>query len=605
MANPKDPAAIQAALSKLQADQQASRENMAKQISEMTSTNMAGSIASSLPGIDTSALSGLASNALNQASEMATGVVNSVSGIVNDAMNKASDMASSLMSSASSVLGSSLSDIAGAFPDAAKQMFSAINEKVGDLGSIAGDLLKGPKEVDSILKTLGADSAEAIQSPVAFISKPLNDVMQGVENMAQGSSMMDALGGLTGGALSDLSSAVGSVLSNPSDIMGAINNVTNDLASNLTSGISSFAGSVTSSITGVIGPITSTVGSYASSLMDGAKSMLGGIGSGDGILGKITGAVSSVVGTGKNILGSIGDVAGSVIGGAQSIIGGVADSLGIGGLISSTGLTNGALAKLPSTMLNNLANQSLSSVAGAASSFMQSKLGSFNNVLGALTGVTSNQDLLSRVMGLGGSYPAQTVNGQPLSSTFGNNPMSTITKMYKAASGICGNVQMPSNMNNYAMNKDMFDILAGLSIDLGMNDLLKQLMNCGGEGYIDNRTTSALKYKSTSVARKGDVNTYRVLQQSVGSQNIINPIRDSQILVANMQGTSSQKSIFREVLDDFGLKNKDLTHTNYAGRDVVRGAAVSFMSAAGTSIIDSMVGTQTRKLAQAAIYAFS
>lgn len=608
---------------------------------------LANNMASGLQSAVTDKLPGVASDMLSALSP--SNLMSAASGMVSGVVDQAAQAAQQLVGQATNVLGSSISDLANSFPSAVKDMFGALNKSVESLGGIVQDIAKAPKEVDSLLKQLGSDAAEALTSPVAFVSKALNDVMTGVSNIVEGSNMMDALGGLASGVVDNLGKSLGTVLSTASEIGNAVNQVTNTLASGITGGINAITNGIGGAINSVVGPITSTVGNFASSLTSGIQSTISGVigGAGSllnsvtssigGALGSIGSSISETVGGflkgGSGLLSgitsTIGNVVGGVVGTAEGIIGGVqglasgvANSLGLGKILDATGLTSSSLTKLPSALLGSLANQAISSVTGAATDWLADKMSSFTNIFGKIGGVggLTKEQCLSAIMGMGGSYPTQTVNGVPGIDLFGDNTSNDINKMYSAAASICSNISLPINLTNFALNKDLFDILAGLSCDLGLSDLLKQLMNCGNavqtladEGeetpeainYIDNRTIKILSSKSSSVAKKGDINTYNAIQQASGAHNITDPEKDIQTLIANTEGTASQKKAIAETMEGFGMTADDITHTVVGGIKAIKGFATTFMAASGAGIIDDLIGKENRQLTQATVFAYA
>lgn len=509
--------------------------------------SLTSGIQNAIPGVDAEKLSSM----LNS---------NSIASTLGNLEKEAQNALKSIQGQATALLGSSLDSIAGTFPDAAKQLFTQLNPDTTKLASIVQDITKGPKEVDAKLESLASDSASAIANPVAFISKPVNDAIKGVDTMTQGSGIKDLMSGMDSLDISNLSKSVGFNITSSSDITKAISSVTNGLASQVKS-IPDTLGSLKSS---VLAPITSTVKSFEGSLMSGIKSTLGSIDSSTGL--------SSIISAGKN-------------------------------------LANSAIGVLPTSLQSYVSSKSNSFISSTAEKLLGDSLGSFNNILGAIPGVSSADSLLTKLLSLGDSsgYSSLTdKSGKPLTSSLGNNSSATLDVLYAAAKTICAGVEQPSTLN-YRYNKDLYDVLLQLASELGISDLIKQLEKCaGGEAaYFDSRSLKLLQSATRTAAQSGDVNTYSTLQQTIGAQNVIGAKQDAIILNTNMSGTSENVETYNQVIERFGYTAFSLLTKQTLGKNVISGSLTALMSASNTKVVDDALGSDVRKLVQGAVYAYA
>lgn len=472
----------------------------------------------------------------------------------------ASDQLKSLQGKADSLFGASIDSIASSFPDAAKQLFSQVNPQAGMLGSL-GDLTKGPKETDDKLQSLASDSAEAIASPVSFVTKPINDAIKGIDTQSKGMGVKDLLSGMDSFDISNISKSVGFNITSSSDMSKAISSVTNSLS-------------------GQIRDIPSMMSSLSSSI-------------------------------GAPITSSLKDFQGGLMSGIKEIASSVSSSTGLGELLSAgSNLTGSALSILPPSVRSAISYSADSFLINSAQSILGDKMGSYANILGMLTGTSLQGSLFNNLLSLGDSsgYPMQTDQyGKPLFGSVGNNSSNDINALYKAAMTICSGINNPTYMN-YRQNKDLYDILMMMAASMGLTDLMRQLQNCAGgqASYYDSRTTSLLQGSTRSVATQGNPYAYAALQDILGPSNVRNPKQDVIILNANMKGTPSNIQAYNGVLSGYGYTSSDLLMNGRVGSyPVYSGQNTALMSASNTNVVDAMIGSGVRSLIQGALFSYS
>lgn len=530
-------------------DAQMAQAHAAAKAQEATQSNLASNLMGNLKGqlgdiggkLDPSALGGMVSNLQNQASQ----IMGSVAG------------------EASSLINSSLSQITSAFPSAAKDLFGTLNMDISSLVNKSMDQFVGLKEVNSKIESLASDSAGAIANPVSFISKPLNDVMQGVSTLPQGMGVKDALSGLSPDSLSNLSKSVGFSIDSGSDFTKALNTVTSDLSSKISGGSSS----LTSMISDVVGPVTSSVNSFAGSFMSGISSTISGVVNSSG-LSSISNLASSAISSGKD-------------------------------------LTNAALNALPSSVRSSVKSLGASYISDMATNILGDNLSSYTTAYRLLSNTSQKGNILNTVLNLsnGSSYNNLTDSaGKSLFNLFGNNKDTDIQQMYKAAKYLCNEINTPSYMN-YRSNKDLYDILMQYAGSMGLTDLMRQLNKCTGmdTSFFDNRTSSILKTSAKNSTKSGNVYTYGTVLDIVGSSNLKNSKNDMLVLNANMKANRAEVEEYMRILDELGYEPEDLVMDEFGNIRVLNGNNTILMTASNTKVIDSIIGSDNRKLVQGAM----
>lgn len=519
---------------------------------------------SGLAGNASGALSGLASGAAGAvgglAGSLQGSISNAISGVTGSLGGSLNSLMGGALSSLSGVAGASISKLASAFPDALS-MFTSPSAKAATMTSISKD--QGKKEADTKIESLASDAAAAIANPVAFVSKPVKDIMKGMDTMSKGAGVQDLMKGMSPSSLANLGSVVGSSIGSSSDVMGAINKVTNDLAGKI--GGSNILGSITSGLSNTLGPITSGLNNFAGSLTSGIKSALG----------SVTSVASGIIQAGSD-------------------------------------LANAALSVLPDPLRNVVSAVGTGYLSNMANDLLGNKLSSIQNVMGLLGNTSFAGSLIGNVAGLSSnaSYNGYvnadgTWNTSVSSGNVSANNTNDIMALYDAAMTICNNIKAPS-IYSYGNQKDLFDLLLQLAAQFGLTDLMKQLANCTGNDLFDSRSVETLRKSMGKVAYGGDSVLMSTITSIIGANNVLNPQQQLVTLNANMQGTRANVAAYNELLGQYNTSVPQLVSTNQIGKyNILSGGRVSVMSASNTQVIDGAIGRDTRALLQGATALFT
>lgn len=506
--------------------------------------SMIAGIQSKLPGISADKLSELASTDL-------TAQFNS----------QLTNQLGNIQSSAESLMGASLNSIASSMPDVTAQ-FGAVNTLAGKLGSAASDV-KGSLESDYKLTTLASDSAEAISQPVAFVSKPITDSIKGIDTMVQGATAKDYLSGMSLSEIDNVSKALGTTITTSSDMSNAIVNATNDLKAQVT-GTKDSINSLSESI---LAPVSSTIKNFSDSLMGGIKNTVSAIDS-------VTGASSIIEATKE--------------------------------------LGKEALSILPAPMQNMISSMSDDYISSTIDKISSEKFASANYILGILSGSSSDASIVEKITHLGDSsiYSMLTDSeGKPLDSILGQNDSSLVSSLYKAAQILCPGITEPDH-TDFRFNKDLYDILLQLATELGLTDLVKQLQECMGEEessgntYFDSRSHRVLRDTTSTVAESGNVSMYDTILDIIGPSSYTDPVGELRVLSANMEGTATNVETYEKVLETMNITKSDLMTESYSGETILSGREITFMTATNNEVVDSFLGSDTRKLVQSSVFLY-
>ena len=506
------------------------------------------------------------------------------SSLTNTATSLMKEVQSALTSS-DNMLTASLSSIASSFPDAATSIFGNINTDALSLSNITSTVTQGAREVDSKLQSLASNSAEAIAQPVAFVTKTVQDTISGVSTMTQRSGIIDLTAGMDSLELSNISKATGIDIKDSSDLTSAIKSVTSEIAT----AISEAPSNLSSLVQSVTEPITSTIENYSSSLMNGLDASVN-----------------------NSILGSVSDTVSSVITGGEAIDDAVLDTL--------PSPVNTWLSKTSDNFINETATKLLGDNQKIA-----------NYILNKFSSASDSDNILQKVINLGdsSSYPQVTDEaGGSLSALLGNGDQNQIKEMYNIAKELCPNITNTTSTVNYRYNKDLYDVMLQLATELGMTDLINQLKRCQAQieslntrssrnpednsPYWDERSVKILQTATTDVVYRGDIDTYRCIQENIGSSQLCNTEEEIKILVTNLNLNVSdetevtrRKELYNNIISDLGYTTEQLVTETVLEHQALKGADITAMSATNTDIIDDAIDADTRLLVQSAMYAYA
>ena len=505
----------------------------------------------------------------NATSDLTKSIANGVSGAsgVGNLSNLADGALSSFQSqlgnlSGGNLLGDISSQLTSKFPGVS-DLFD--ESPVGKLTNVVPEAYKGTQETNTKINSLTADSSAAIANPVAFVTQPLNSMVSNIGQTASATNIPDIGNFLSSESLSNMSAALGSNF-NSSNILGSITSVTNSLGG----AISGATGFVNNNL---LGPVTSSLSSFGGNITDSLKS------------------VASNLNTGS-----------------------LFSSNGSRGLLNFDSISNSLLSVLPDSAKGFISAFDTSSIARDVNNFLSEKVSSAANFSRLLGDIVDGTDILNTITSLTGNYN-KLVNGDGtgVEFLFGKNKSSAVNTLYDIGASICDKVNRPS-VFDYANNKDLFDLLLQIAKDMGINDLIDQLSSC--EKFFDSRSKTVLLNGITSAAASGNVHTVQSITNAVGASNISNAKNILTQTNANMKlsyTTEEDKDLSNNKISTYNslLQANHLTVNNLIEDDselVIKGSKVqvldankvTVMSASNTKIVDAAIGSNLRKLVQAA-----
>lgn len=472
----------------------------------------------------------------------------SVEGMVNDALAALSNLGANPLG----VLGSSLGDLTATVTNAVSTAFGTVNETIGALTSNLGAIANGPKEVLSQIESLAADSAEALSSPVSFITRATNDVLQGTGMEQVLGKTQDWLKDMDGDLLGKIGSAtgLGNILSTDG-LKNAISKATNELAK--------------------------------------------GFGGVDGLFGDV-----------KSVLNNAGDYLGSFATGIADTIDSVAGSILPTGILKGVhNITDDIRDLVPDKMGDWLASKSEKFLDKAISKATDTVSKNIAHAISKVTGVGISDTILTDIMkglysnGNRGMNGAVMSDGTTLYPKAGNNSTQVIDKLYEAARGICSNVQ-PLGYIDYDRNKDTFDLLATLAAKLGLTDLLEQLRQCANANnlYFDSRTIQSLASTIRDIAMDGNPFSFGTVVETAGVSNVSDPATEYKILGANLPNDSGYRDEYYSVGNRIGICTDDVLRSSAstAKNSVISGRDAIFMGAGNNGVVEQALRGKENKI---------
>ena len=476
-----------------------------------------------------------------------------------------SPVTESLMSTAS--LGmKSISDLASKANDSIKSIFTSDAAKLKEnaiLASAKEDT--GQKETDSKIKSIASSDNTAIVKPTAFKA-----------------------GGGNG--------------------IGATTNVPQD------------AGETEVPKTGQLAKTAqelkekdNTDGSWLSTLKSSSKDLQD----------NITAASKSVNETAKT---AVGDTIGSAVGEVkemtkvfttvtQPVTGAITEAISCG-----SGIANSIADALPESVGKYVKAGYTTALQSASNKILGSKASTVAALAGLLPGVTDTNNLWSIVAGLSTNSEDTLLdaNGNVIAGT-GGNSASDINALFAAASKVCSGVSSP-NATSQNQQQSLFDSLMALAGQKGASGLLSQMASCtgssGNQSLFSSSTISILQSCLETSSSKGDVNTTSAIVEAIGGQNVKAPNELVTTLVGNMDKesaksivnastTGNEPSPLHSIMNECNVTVESLTSKPTPVGSALNATSIAIMSSNNNAIIDSMIGTDTRSLTQAALFAYS
>ena len=492
-----------------------------------------------------------------------------LSDITSGASNMISSVTESLMSTAS--LGmKSISDLASKANDSIKSIFSADAAKLKENAALASAKEDtGQKETDSKIKSIASSDNTAIVKPTAFKAGGGNGI-GATTNVPQdaGETEVPKTGQLakTAQELKEKDNTDGSWLS-------TLKSSSKDLQENIAAASKSVNETVTTAKAAVGDAINSAVGEVKEMTKVFSTAVQ-----------PVTGAITEVISCGSGIANSIADA-------------------------------------LPESVGKYVKAGYASALQSASNKILGSKASTVAALAGLLPGVTDTSNLWSIVSGLS-TGTADTLldeNGNVISGT-GGNTASDINALFAAAGKVCSGVSSP-NATSQNQQQSLYDSLMALAGQKGASGLLSQMAACtgssGNQSLFSSSTISILQSCLDASSSKGDVETTSAIVEAIGGQNVSAPKELVTTLVGNMDTESAKKIVnasttgntssspLHSIMNECNVTVESLTSTPTPVGSALDATSIAIMSSNNNMIIDSMIGTDTRSLTQAALIAYS
>ena len=492
-----------------------------------------------------------------------------LSDITSGASNMISSVTESLMSTAS--LGmKSISDLASKANDSIKSIFTSDAAKLKENAALASAKEDtGQKETDSKIKSIASSDNTAIVKPTAFKAGGGNGI-GATTNVPQdaGETEVPKTGQLakTAQELKEKDNTDGSWLS-------TLKSSSKDLQENIAAASKSVNETVTSAKAAVGDAINSAVGEVKEMTKVFSTAVQ-----------PVTGAITEVISCGSGIANSIADA-------------------------------------LPESVGKYVRAGYASALQSASNKILGSKASTVAALAGLLPGVTDTSNLWSIVAGLstGTDDTLLDENGNVISGT-GGNTASDINALFAAAGKVCSGVSSP-NATSQNQQQSLYDSLMALAGQKGASGLLSQMAACtgssGNQSLFSSSTISILQSCLDASSSKGDVETTSAIVEAIGGQNVSAPKELVTTLVGNMDTASAKKIVnasttgntssspLHSIMNECNVTVESLTSTPTPVGSALDATSIAIMSSNNNMIIDSMIGTDTRSLTQAALIAYS
>lgn len=491
-----------------------------------------------------------------------------LSDITSGASNMISSVTESLMSTAS--LGmKSISDLASKANDSIKSIFSADAAKLKENAALASAKEDtGQKETDSKIKSIASSDNTAIVKPTAFKAGGGNGI-GATTNVPQdaGETEVPKTGQLakTAQELKEKDNTDGSWLS-------TLKSSSKDLQENIAAASKSVNETVTTAKAAVGDAINSAVGEVKEMTKVFSTAVQ-----------PVTGAITEVISCGSGIANSIADA-------------------------------------LPESVGKYVKAGYASALQSASNKILGSKASTVAALAGLLPGVTDTSNLWSIVSGLATDTKDTLLdeNGNVISGT-GGNTASDINALFAAAGKVCSGVSSP-NATSQNQQQSLYDSLMALAGQKGASGLLSQMAACtgssGNQSLFSSSTISILQSCLDASSSKGDVETTSAIVEAIGGQNVSAPKELVTTLVGNMDTASAKKIVnasttgntsspLHSIMNECNVTVESLTSKPTPVGSALNATSIAIMSSNNNMIIDSMIGTDTRSLTQAALIAYS
>ena len=556
------------------------------------SINKSETLREELTSTNKSTESLFAANVVKSAKSTIGGVAasDSISSTVNNTRTKITDAMSDVVSQTDkikngvadgvSLAEQSISDVLSSATSSVKSFFKTDEEKTkaqAVLNSPKAD--KGKKEANTKIESLSGDDQSAIAKPVSFITQTIAQVTASTKSESKSTSQEELP------LVGELAKAAEAL--DAGSIAEAIKKISNELNSNI--------GKSALSLQSLVNDTRDMVDS---AVKESKGTIEGAINS---IKEKVTGCDNSPNGIVSSFVSTVKSGIASTLGFNNAFLETTSQLLTVGKSIGST-----VASAFPGTIGKNLSALNDAFFNKTANDLMNSKIGRAATIMQKLNGICSSDDVMSIMAKLGGVYGENTDSVGNILGGQGSASASVSSKLYELAKSLCPGVTNNSGVN-FALNKDSYDILLGLTADLGLSDLLSQLANCGSaSNYFDQRSMSVLRSKLPSVALSGNATSMKTVVETVGAKSVPDILKNLKVLVGNMNNESA-KTQANDVKELLNMCKTSTTELVDSGCDVVKALSaknVSLMSSSNTKVVDSAIGSDNRKLTQASYLMF-
>lgn len=442
-------------------------------------------------------------------------------------------------------------------------------DTVGEYTNVSSLIQKSGVDPNTLLSDLGADRL------VSAYGDTVNKFK----------SATKAVDDIVGNIQSELESAKQSVTKNFTDQIGSILNA----GTNLSTTPLTFVASTTKNAIDAINLDDADAGFSLSDLSKGTIGKLAELG--NDALGSGASAIKAVTDNLKEIkaqaTSSVNGVLSAVSAEARGIFDPIKSVVDFGTDVLNpnnvAGIIKNNLDFLPESLQNKITQVAQDSTKDLYNKInkLSNQAQGIDNILEGVASLESIGTITKRVT---------DANGNDIAGLISNGSFDDLVRLISGAESICGDTGIdPSDLLDFEVNKDLYDLLISESMNRGSSKILDSLSNCGK--YNDTRTTNVIKKNVDSVARKGDVYTLGSAVKAVGSSALYDPTDTLQTLIANMDYDPNKKEALDELLKTLNIENFDLIKADsYTGK-AVSAEKVITLSNKSTGYVDSFLGS--------------
>lgn len=440
---------------------------------------------------------------------------------------------------------------------------------VGEYTNTAALIQKTGVDPNTLLSDLGADKL------VSAYGSTVNKFKSATK------AVDDAVGNIQ----KELESTKQSVAKNLTDQVGSLVNT----GTNLTTTPLTFVASTTKNAIDSINLEDADAGFKLSDLSEGTIGKLAELG--NDTLGSSASAIKAVTNNLREIkaqaTGAVNGILSSVSAEARGIFDPIKSVVDFGKDTLSpnnvAGIIKNNLDFLPNSLQNKITKIAQNSTKNLYDKInkLSNQATGVDNILESIASLESIDTISKRVT---------DSNGNNIFGLINNGNFDDLVNLVSGANSICGDTGIdPSNLLDFEVNKDLYDLLVGESMNRGSSKILDSLSNCGK--YNDSRTTNVVKNKVDMVARNGDVHTLSSAVNAVGSSALYDPEDTLQTLIANMDYDTDKKKTLDELLKTLNIEGFSLVKADSYDGKAISAEKVIALSAKSTGYVDGFLGS--------------